>query len=120
MARKSSREALQLRKARIRKQVTGTSERPRLCVYRSNRNIYSQIIDDTNGVTIASASTQSPELREGLDGNNVESAAKVGTLLAQKAKDKGIVSVVFDRGGYRFHGKVKALADAAREAGLQF
>ncbi|GIO28760.1 50S ribosomal protein L18 [Ornithinibacillus bavariensis] len=104
---------------RVRKNLFGTAERPRLNVYRSNKHIYAQLIDDTNGVTLASASTVEKELN--LDStSSVEAATKVGELVAKRAQDKGHKSVVFDRGGYLYHGRVKALADAAREAGLEF
>lgn len=106
------------RHKRVRGKVSGTSERPRLNVFRSGNNIYAQIIDDTKGVTLASASS----LEKGFEGrgSNAEAAAKVGQAVAQRAKDKGIDTVVFDRGGYLYHGRVKALADGAREAGLEF
>jgi large subunit ribosomal protein L18 len=106
----------QKRHLRIRKIVTGTPERPRLSVYRSNKAFYVQIIDDTLQATLISASTQ--EL--GLKGSNIESAKAVGKLIAEKALAKGISSVVFDRSGYLYHGRIKALAEAARLAGLQF
>jgi large subunit ribosomal protein L18 len=98
--------------------VRGTSERPRLAVYRSNRYIYAQIIDDIAGNTLASASSQEADLRDG--SLNIDKATKVGELLGARAKEAGVSEVVFDRGGYKYHGKVKALADAAREAGLEF
>ena len=106
------------RHKRVRGKVSGTTERPRLNIFRSGNNIYAQIIDDSKGVTLASAST----LEKGFDskGNNVEAAQKVGQAVAQRAKDKGVDTVVFDRGGYLYHGRVKALADGAREAGLKF
>jgi large subunit ribosomal protein L18 len=106
------------RHARVRKRVRGTSERPRLSVYRSNRYIYAQVIDDRAGRTLAAASSQEPDLRD--NALNIPTAAKVGTLLGNRAKEAGVSAVVFDRGGYKYHGKVKALADAAREAGLEF
>ncbi|MFD2761919.1 50S ribosomal protein L18 [Lentibacillus juripiscarius] len=107
------------RHARVRKNVFGTQERPRLNVYRSNKHIYAQLIDDTAGVTVASASTNDNELN--LEGTgNVNAATETGKLVAQRALDKGYRSVVFDRGGYLYHGRVKALAEAAREAGLEF
>ena len=106
------------RHSRVRKRVRGTAERPRLAVYRSNRYIYAQVIDDVAGHTLVAASSQEPELRE--NALNVPTAAKVGTLLGNRAKEAGVNAVVFDRGGYKYHGKVKALADAAREAGLEF
>lgn len=105
----------------MRKKVTGTAERPRLNVFRSLNNIYAQIIDDTKGVTLVSASTLDKELKdENGRGGNKESAKTVGTLVAKKAIEAGIKQVVFDRGGYIYHGRVKELADAAREAGLEF
>jgi|SRR3712207_229018 len=107
------------RHARVRKKVAGTSERPRLNVFKSNTNIYAQIIDDTNGVTLVSASTLDKSLKESVQGSNVASAVAVGKLVAERALEKGIEEVVFDRSGYIYHGKVKALADAAREAGLK-
>jgi large subunit ribosomal protein L18 len=107
------------RHARVRAKLSGTAARPRLNVYRSNKHIYAQIIDDVNSVTIASASTLDKELSFESTGN-VDAAQKVGELVAKRAIEKGIKEVVFDRGGYLYHGRVKALADAAREAGLQF
>ncbi|GGA88167.1 50S ribosomal protein L18 [Ornithinibacillus halotolerans] len=104
---------------RVRKNLFGTAERPRLNVYRSNKHIYAQLIDDTNGVTLVSASTLDKDLT--LDStSSVDAATKVGELIAKRAQDKGHKSIVFDRGGYLYHGRVKALADAAREAGLEF
>ncbi len=109
------------RHLRVRKRITGTAERPRLNVFRSSKHIYAQLIDDVAGVTLVSASTVDKELTEGItNGANVESARKVGELVAKRAKDKGYASVVFDRGGYLYHGRIQALADAAREAGLEF
>ncbi|TDM12859.1 50S ribosomal protein L18 [Macrococcus lamae] len=105
------------RHARVRSKLAGTTERPRLNVYRSNKHIYAQVIDDVQGVTIAQASTQTLGLTAG---SNVEAAAQVGEAVAKAAVDKGVTAVVFDRGGYLFHGRVKALAEAARENGLQF
>src|SRR5579871_2038807 len=118
---KSKIQLAQLRHRRVRKKVSGTKERPRMSVFFSNENIHVQFIDDVAGKTLAAASTLSkvtPD-RDKL-GANVKSAKTMGTLAAKTALDKGIKTVVFDRGGARFHGKVKALADAAREAGLQF
>jgi large subunit ribosomal protein L18 len=103
---------------RIRKKVMGTPERPRLNVYRSLNHIYAQLIDDLKGVTLAAASTADD--RKGVTGGNVASAKMVGKKIAELAKEKGVTKVVFDRGGYIYHGRVKAVADAAREAGLQF
>ena len=102
-------------KYRIRKRLTGTPVKPRLAVYKSNKYIYCQIIDDVNGVTLASASSRTVD-----NGGNVESAKAVGQAIAEKAKSQNLSQVVFDRGGVIYHGRVKALADAAREAGLQF
>ncbi|RFU68613.1 50S ribosomal protein L18 [Peribacillus saganii] len=106
------------RHARVRAKLSGTEARPRLNVFRSNQHIYAQLIDDVNGVTLASASTLDKELE--VAGNNAEAAQKVGELIAKRAVEKGYASVVFDRGGYLFHGRIKALADAARENGLEF
>ncbi len=115
MIKKESRnEMRKIRHERIRKQIIGTKDIPRLNVYRSNNNIYAQIIDDVNGVTLASASSMK------MKGNNTEIAAKVGEAVAKEAKKAKITKVVFDRGGYLYHGRVKALADAARENGLEF
>ena len=105
----------------IRLKVSGTPEKPRLCVHRSHKHIYAQIVDDSVGRSLASISTLSPEAKEGgAAGNNTASAKIVGEMLAEKAIAQGIESVVFDRGGFLFHGKVKALADGAREKGLKF
>ncbi|HOJ12928.1 MAG TPA: 50S ribosomal protein L18 [Deltaproteobacteria bacterium] len=120
MSKKTERQAWQLRKERIRKRITGTADRPRLSVYRGLRHIYTQIIDDENGVTLAAASTLSPEIKGKVKGANIAAARLVGELLAAKARDKGIDKVVFDRSGYRYHGRVKAVAEAAREGGLKF
>ncbi len=105
---------------RIRKKVFGTAERPRLNVYRSLNNIYVQVIDDLKGETIVAASTAVGKKGERVTGGNVAAAKSVGKKIAELAKNKGISKVVFDRGGYIYHGRIKALADAAREAGLQF
>ncbi|MDA8235082.1 MAG: 50S ribosomal protein L18 [Clostridia bacterium] len=106
---------------RVRKNISGTAERPRLCVYRSLNHIYAQVINDVDGVTIAAASTLEPGLKDKITkGGNTEAAKAVGSLIAQKAKDKGVSKVVFDRGGNIYHGRIKALADAAREGGLEF
>ncbi|HUG32584.1 MAG TPA: 50S ribosomal protein L18 [Acidimicrobiia bacterium] len=114
----SRKDARSRRRVRVRKNLRGTPQRPRLAVYRSNKYIYAQVIDDLGGNTVAAASSQEPDLRSAhLD---VETAAKVGTLVADRAKEAGITSVVFDRGGFKYHGRLKALADAAREAGLEF
>jgi large subunit ribosomal protein L18 len=103
---------------RIRKKLRGTSERPRLAIFRSVAHIYAQVIDDSKGVTLVAAS--SIEKSELKTGGNVEAAKEIGKRVAERAKEKGIAKVVFDRGGYLYHGRVKALADAAREAGLEF
>jgi large subunit ribosomal protein L18 len=109
------------RHARVRRTVTGTATRPRLNVFRSSKHIYAQLIDDVAAVTILSASTLDEELKGSVsNGGSVEAAVKVGQLLAKRAKEKGHESIVYDRGGYLYHGRVKALADAAREEGLQF
>jgi large subunit ribosomal protein L18 len=109
------------RKLRIRKKVSGSTARPRLTVFRSAKHIYAQVIDDTTGQTLAHASTLSKDVRGGLDdGNKVDAAKKVGALIAQICKSKKIDRVVFDRNGYLYHGRVSALAQAAREAGLEF
>ena len=105
---------------RIREKMSGTAERPRLNVYRSLNHIYTQLIDDANGVTIVSASSQSKKGDEADYGGNIAAAKLVGKLIAERALEKGVKRVVFDRGGYLYHGRVKALADAAREAGLDF
>ncbi len=106
---------------RVRKSVSGTTERPRLCVFRSNSHIYAQVIDDTTGTTLAAASSLDKDVKSQVsNGSNIEAAAAVGKLVAQRAQEKKIVEVVFDRGGYLYHGRVAALAEAAREAGLQF
>jgi len=107
--------------ARVRTRVTGTPERPRLNVYRSVAHIYAQVIDDRSGKTIVSASSVDKETKKGLKGGgNIASAKAVGKIIADRAKAAGVTLVVFDRGGYKYHGRVKALADAAREAGLKF
>ena len=110
-----------IRHARVRKKISGTAERPRLCVYRSNTSIYAQIIDDTKGVTLASASSQDKALEKALKGKNkTEQARLVGEELAKKALKAKIKTVVFDRGGYLYHGRVQELAEGAREGGLNF
>jgi large subunit ribosomal protein L18 len=105
---------------RIRKKMQGTAERPRLNVYRSLNNIYVQVIDDLHGTTLVSASTAEGKKEDRKTGGNVASAKAVGKTIAERAKAKGVTKVVFDRGGYLYHGRVKAVAEAAREAGLQF
>ena len=118
VSRKDSNQARLKRHIRVRAKVSGTPERPRLAVYRSNANISAQIIDDVNGVTLVSASTLE-KVFEG-NGSNIEAAKKVGATIAERAAAKGIVEVVFDRGGYLYHGRVSELADGAREGGLKF
>ena len=122
MVSKKSRTAVSENKhRRMHHHLVGTAERPRLAVFRSNNHMYAQIIDDTVGNTLVSASTLEKDVKAELEKtNNVEAAAKLGTVIAKKALDKGINTVVFDRGGFIYQGKVKALADAAREAGLEF
>ena len=119
MVSKVNKNAMRMKRhVRVRGKVSGTTERPRLNVFRSNANIYAQIIDDVNGVTLVSANTLEKDF-EGATGN-IEAAKKVGAVLAERAKAKGIEEVVFDRGGYVYHGRVAALAEGAREAGLKF
>ena len=110
------------RHERIRNHISGTPQIPRLNVFRSNKHIYAQIIDDVNGVTLASACSKSvvKDIEENISTSGIEAAKKVGEAVAKAAADKGISKVVFDRGGYVYHGRIKALADAAREAGLEF
>jgi large subunit ribosomal protein L18 len=109
------------RRHHVRRNITGTAERPRLTVFRSSKHIYAQLIDDLNGVTLASASTLVSDVKTGAPyGGNVKAAASVGTKIAEVAKERGIAKAAFDRGHYRYHGRVKALADAARKAGLEF
>lgn len=117
----ANRNRAEVRKAvhkRIRRKVQGTAERPRLAIYRSLNHIYAQVIDDKDGRTLVAASTTEKDLRGQGSGGNVEAATRVGRMIAERALAQGISSVVFDRGGYLYHGRVKALADAAREAGL--
>ena len=122
MVSKKSREVVrQTKHRRLRNTLSGTADRPRLAVFRSNNHMYAQIIDDTVGNTLVSASTLDKEVKADLEKtNNVEAAAKLGTVIAKKALDKSISTVVFDRGGCIYQGKIAALADAAREAGLEF
>ena len=122
MVSKKSRSEVRVNKHRkLRNRFSGTAERPRLAVFRSNNHMYAQIIDDTVGNTLVSASTLQKDVKAELEKtNNVEAAAYLGPVIAKKAIEKGITSVVFDRGGFIYHGKIKALADAAREAGLNF
>ncbi len=122
MVSKKSRTEVRVKKHnRMRNHLAGTAERPRLAVFRSNNHMYAQIIDDTVGNTLCAASTLDKDVKAELEKtNNVEAAAHLGTVIAKKALDKGITTVVFDRGGFIYQGKVKALAEAAREAGLEF
>jgi large subunit ribosomal protein L18 len=119
MARKSRADVRTAVHTRIRKKVAGTPERPRLSVYRSVKHISAQLIDDTKGHTLASASTVEKTVGDG-PGGNIAAAREVGRVIAERAREKGIEQVVFDRGGYIYHGRVKSLAEAAREAGLKF
>jgi large subunit ribosomal protein L18 len=107
-------------KMRIRKKVNGTAEAPRIAVYRSNKQIYAQVIDDLKGETLLSASSREKDIASQTGIKKIEQAKLVGKLLASKCKEKGIEQVIFDRGGYKYHGRVKSLADAAREGGLKF
>ena len=122
MIKKVSRTQVRQKKhRRMRNHIAGTAERPRLAVFRSNKHMYAQIIDDAAGRTLVSASTMQKDVKAELEKtNNVEAAAYLGKVIAEKAKEKGITDVVFDRGGFIYQGKIKALADAAREAGLNF
>lgn len=121
MTRKSREDMRKRRHLRVRKNLSGTSERPRLNVYRSLAHIYAQVIDDTTGHTLASASTIDPEVKVQIaDKTKAEAAKVVGETVAKRAQEAGVKAVVFDRGGYAYHGRVQALADAAREAGLEF
>ena len=118
-----SKQRLQSRKRRhhrVRKKITGTPDRPRLAVFRSSRHLVLQVIDDEAGHTLAAASTVEPDVRSGGSTGTVDAAARVGTLLGERARAAGVAKVVFDRGGFAFHGRIKAAADAAREAGLEF
>ena len=122
MVSKESRQKIRAKKhMKIRNRFSGTAERPRLAVFRSNSHVYAQVIDDVAGKTIVSASTLEKDIKAELKNtDDIEAATKVGDFVAKRALEKGIKAVVFDRGGYIYHGKVKALADAAREAGLEF
>jgi large subunit ribosomal protein L18 len=122
MIKKIDKNKIRLRKhVRVRKKISGSTERPRLCVFRSSRHIYAQIIDDTNSTTLVAASSLDEALKGKLDyTGNKNAAREVGKLIGAKAIEKGIKQVVFDRGGYLYHGRVKELADGAREAGLEF
>ncbi len=120
MAKNIKKESIQMRHKRIRKIVSGTAERPRLAVHFSGKHIYAQVIDDSVGKTIASANTTEADLKTQKPKANAATATTIGKLVAERAKAKSVEKVVFDRGGFIYHGKVKALADAAREGGLQF
>jgi large subunit ribosomal protein L18 len=122
MDHQKAKKVRQLRRRRhVRRRIVGTVERPRLTVFRSSKHIYAQLIDDISGITLAAASSQTKDVRSGLPyGGNVKAAVAVGKKLAEIAKEKGIQLAAFDRGHYRYHGRVKALADAAREGGLKF
>lgn len=121
MSKNNARAARQRKHSRVRRKVSGTAEHPRLCVFRSLSHIYAQLIDDKLGNTIVSASTLDPGIRSELEGKQkVAVAALVGRLVASRALERGVSKVVFDRGGYKYHGRVKALAEAAREGGLEF
>jgi large subunit ribosomal protein L18 len=121
MARTASNEVRLRIHERIRKALSGTESRPRLCVFRSNKHIYAQVIDDAKGSTVAAASSADPDTKGSVkNGGNIDAAKAVGKMVAKRAMDKGVQAVVFDRGGYIYHGRVKALAEAAREAGLKF
>ena len=121
VSKKSRSEVRRKKHMKLRNRFSGTAERPRLAVFRSNNHMYAQIIDDTVGNTLVSASTLQKDVKANLEKtNNVEAAAALGKVIAEKALEKGIKEVVFDRGGYVYHGKIQALADAAREAGLEF
>ena len=119
MAKRSRRDVRQAVHGRIRAKVEGSSQRPRLAVYRSLKHIYAQLVDDVTGTTVAAAGTTEDPFK-GRSGGNLAAAKEVGRLIAERAKEKGIKTVVFDRGGYIYHGRVKSLAEAAREAGLEF
>lgn len=119
MAKRSRQDIRRAVHSRIRKKVKGNADRPRLAVFRSLNHIYAQIIDDDKGITLCCASTVEKGASTG-NGGNVDAAKAIGKLIAERAKDKGVSQVVFDRGGYIYHGRVKSLAEAAREAGLQF
>jgi large subunit ribosomal protein L18 len=119
LSKVNRKEVTRKRHYRLRRKLTGSSERPRLAVHRSGKHIYAQIIDDSRSVTVAAASSVEKDLRS-QSGANVDAARKVGELVAKRAKDAGITTVVFDRGGFLYHGRIAALAEAAREAGLEF
>ena len=122
MATVKSRNALRVRRHdRIRKRMNGSAQRPRLSVFRSLQHVYAQVIDDSTGRTLVAESTREKTVAQGLESlSSMAAAERVGTIVAERAKEKGVTSVVFDRGGYKYHGRIKALADAARGAGLEF
>ena len=121
MSKNTPRQARKRRHERVRDRVSGTTDRPRLCVFRSLNHIYAQVVDDLKGHTVSCASTLEPEIKGNADDKaKTNKAELVGSLVAKRALDKGISQVVFDRGGYKYHGRVKALAEAARQAGLKF
>lgn len=120
MAKMKRQDRLKMRHRRVRQRVLGTPQRSRLSVHKSLRHLYAQVIDDVEGVTLVSASTLEPELRQKARGPNLAAAREIGTLIAKRAQEKGIKTVVFDRGGYLYHGVVAALAEAARKQGLEF
>jgi large subunit ribosomal protein L18 len=121
MDRQKEKHQRQLRRSRhVRQRIVGTTERPRLSVFRSSKHIYAQLIDDLQGVTLAAASSKTETAGKDAYGGNIKAAQEVGTRLAEAAKQKGIAKAAFDRGHYRYHGRIKALADAARKAGLSF
>lgn len=121
MSKVSSNVARKRRHARIRERLTGTAAKPRLCVFRSLCNIYAQIIDDDKGITVASSGSLSTDIKAQADGKNKTQVAEIiGTTLAKNAQAKGVSEVIFDRGGYKYHGRIKALAESARKAGLKF
>lgn len=122
MIKQINRNKLRLkRKIRIRKKISGTSERPRLCVYKSEKHIYAQIIDDSKSETLVAASSNEKQMKTNLKKTwNLEAAKEVGKLIGERAKEKGITKISFDRSGYIYHGRIKALADSARETGLEF
>lgn len=117
---KQRREGRLRRHRRVRKKIHGTAERPRLAVHRSNKHLTVQVIDDDAGVTLAAASTNEPDLRSSGSGGTVDAATRVGSLIAERAKAAGVTKVVFDRGGFAYHGRIAAVAAAARDAGLEF
>jgi len=119
MGKDNTKKSREIRHSRVRKSVSGTADRPRLCVYRSLNHIYCQVIDDSQGHTLLSASTLDHDLKSNSK-RKADTAALVGEMIAKRASENGIKKVVFDRGGYQYHGRVKALADAARKAGLEF